>query len=124
MSIPQPLHLFGTTILSHHIVTNHLNQYFSVIRHLFPLPTWDQIFHNLQPGEETVKIALIQPNLDPYTEKFLPENQARHVAEFFRTAETILDDEPLYLFGPETLIVQQIDEKTYAAMAKKARKAK
>lgn len=69
-----------------------------------------QIFHNIQPGEETVKIALIQPNLDPYTEKFVPENQARHVAEFFRTAETILDDETRYLFGPETFIVQQIDE--------------
>ena len=69
-----------------------------------------QIFHNIQPGEETVKIALIQPNLDPYTEKFVPENQARHVTEFFRTAETVLDDETQYLFGPETLIVQQIDE--------------
>jgi len=69
-----------------------------------------QIFHNIQPGEETVKIALIQPNLDPYTEKFVPENQARHVAEFFRMAETILDDETRYLFGPETFIVQQIDE--------------
>ena len=69
-----------------------------------------QTYHNIQPGEETVKIALIQPNLDPYTEKFVPENQARHVAEFFRTAETVLDDETRYLFGPETFIVQQIDE--------------
>ena len=69
-----------------------------------------QIFHNIQPGAETVKIALIQPNLDPYTEKFIPENQARHAAEFFKTAETLCDDETQYLFGPETLIVQQIDE--------------
>ncbi|MBW2708497.1 MAG: apolipoprotein N-acyltransferase, partial [Deltaproteobacteria bacterium] len=69
-----------------------------------------QIFHNIQPGEETVKIALIQPNLDPYTEKFVPENQARHMTDFFRTAETLIDDETQYLFGPETLIVQQIDE--------------
>lgn len=74
-----------------------------------------QIFQNIQPGGETVKIALIQPNLDPYTEKFVPENQARHMAEFFRTAETLCDDRTRYLFGPETLIVEQIDEENPAA---------
>jgi apolipoprotein N-acyltransferase len=51
------------------------------------------IFQNVQPGGESVKIALIQPNLDPYTEKFVPENQARHMAEFFQTAERLCDDE-------------------------------
>ncbi len=69
-----------------------------------------QIFKNVQPGEETVKVALVQPNLDPYTEKFVPENQARHMADFFRTAEALCDDQTQYLFGPETLIVEQIDE--------------
>ena len=74
-----------------------------------------QIYRNFQEGRETVKIALIQPNLDPYAEKFVPEKQAQHLEEFFRTAETICDDETLYLFGPETLIVQQIDEKNPSA---------
>ena len=69
-----------------------------------------QLYRNFQESEETVKIALIQPNLDPYTEKFVPEKQARHLEEFFRTADTILDDDTQYLLGPETLIVQQIDE--------------
>ena len=61
-------------------------------------------------GGETVKIALIQPNLDPYTEKFNPQNHARHVAEFFKTADAMIDDETQFLLGPETLIVEQIDE--------------
>ncbi|MDP6180554.1 MAG: hypothetical protein QGG48_11740, partial [Desulfatiglandales bacterium] len=74
-----------------------------------------QIYRNFREGGETVKIALIQPNLDPYTEKFVPEKQAHHLEEFFRTAEAILDDEIQYLFGPETLIVQQIDEKNPSA---------
>jgi len=68
------------------------------------------IFLNVEEKGETVNIALIQPNLDPYTEKFDPENYARHVAEFFRTAEAIVDGETQYLLGPETLIVEQIDE--------------
>jgi apolipoprotein N-acyltransferase len=68
------------------------------------------ILQNFEAEGETVNIALIQPNLDPYTEKFDPQNYARHVQEFFRTAEAIIDDNTQYLFGPETLIVEQIDE--------------
>ena len=73
------------------------------------------IFQNLEVEGETVNIALIQPNLDPYTEKFDPHNYARHVQAFFRTADAIVDGETQYLFGPETLIVQQIDESDPAA---------
>ena len=73
------------------------------------------IFQNFEEKGETVNIALIQPNLDPYTEKFNPQNHARHVAEFFRTAEAVIDDETQYLFGPETLIVEQIDERDPSA---------
>ena len=69
-----------------------------------------QIFQNYNDDGETVNIALIQPNLDPYTEKFDPRNYARHVAAFFKTAEAIVDEDTQYLLGPETLIVEQIDE--------------
>ena len=59
-----------------------------------------QMFRNFPEEGETVKIALIQPNLDPYTEKFIPEKQARHLEDFFRTAEILCDDETRYLLGP------------------------
>ena len=68
------------------------------------------IFQNFEEEGETVNIALIQPNLDPYTEKFDPQNHAQHVEDFFKTADAIIDGETQYLFGPETLIVEQIDE--------------
>ncbi|MBW1786859.1 MAG: apolipoprotein N-acyltransferase [Deltaproteobacteria bacterium] len=74
-----------------------------------------QMFENFRNDGETVAVALIQPNLDPYTEKFVPERQARHLEAFFRTADAICDEETDYLLGPETLIVQQIDEKNPGA---------
>lgn len=70
-----------------------------------------QIFANFREEGETVAVALVQPSLDPYTEKFVPERQALHLEEFFRTADSILDAETNYFFGPETLIVQQMDER-------------
>jgi apolipoprotein N-acyltransferase len=73
------------------------------------------IFQNFEEEGETVNVALIQPNLDPYTEKFDPGNYARHVESFFKTADAIVDEETQYLFGPETLIVEQIDEKNPTA---------
>ncbi len=77
---------------------------------LIPAVFSHYIFQHVPPGGERVKVALIQPNLDPYTEKFVAENQARHMAEFFKTAERLCDGNTQYLIGPETLIVQQIDE--------------
>jgi len=73
------------------------------------------IFQSFEEEGETVNIALIQPNLDPYTEKFDPQNYAPHVEAFFRTADAIVDDQTQYLLGPETLIVEQIDERNPTA---------
>jgi apolipoprotein N-acyltransferase len=70
-----------------------------------------RMFDNFREEGETVTVALVQPNLDPYTDKFVPERQARHLAEFFRAADSICDEETDYLLGPETLIVEQIDER-------------
>ncbi len=69
------------------------------------------IFQKIEEKGETVNIALIQPNLDPYTEKFDPDIHAQHVAAFFKTAEALVDGNTRYLFGPETLILEQIDER-------------
>jgi apolipoprotein N-acyltransferase len=87
----------------------------TLILFLLPILVSYPIFQNFEAEGETVNIALIQPNLDPYTEKFDPENYARHVESFFKTADAIVDDETQYLFGPETLIVEQIDESDPAA---------
>ena len=78
---------------------------------LVPIFLSYQIYQAFEEKGETVTVALVQPNLDPYTEKFVPEKQAQHLEEFFRIADTICDDKTQYLFGPETIIIQQIDEK-------------
>jgi apolipoprotein N-acyltransferase len=82
----------------------------TVILFLIPVLASHYIFRNLTENGDPVEIALIQPNLDPYTEKFNPDDYARHVADFFKTAEAIVDEKTDYLIGPETLIVDQIDE--------------
>jgi apolipoprotein N-acyltransferase len=81
---------------------------------LIPLLASDLIFRNFEEKGATVNIVLIQPNLDPYTEKFEPENYARHVEDFFKKAERLIDHDTRYLLGPETLIVEQIDERNPA----------
>ena len=87
----------------------------TVLLAIIPVLISYQIFDNFREEGETVTVALVQPNLDPYTEKFVPEREAQHLDEFFRTADSICDEETNYLFGPETLIVQQIDEKNPSA---------
>jgi apolipoprotein N-acyltransferase len=77
---------------------------------LLPIVLSYQILKNFVEEGEVVNFALIQPNSDPYTEKFDPQKHAQHVAEFFKTADAIIDDETQFLLGPETLIVEQIDE--------------
>jgi len=69
------------------------------------------IVENFKEEGETVRVALIQPNLDPYTEKFVSERQARHLNDFYRTADAICDGDTDYLLGPETLVVEHIDER-------------
>jgi len=79
---------------------------------LFLVPIFGSylIFQKVEVPDETVDIVLVQPNLDPYTEKFDPEKNAQHLEAFFRMADAVVDDETQYLFGPETLILDQIDE--------------
>jgi apolipoprotein N-acyltransferase len=84
---------------------------------LLPIPASHLIYRSFEDKGETVNIALIQPNLDPYTEKFDPQNYVRHVAAFFKTADDLVDADTHYLLGPETLIVDQIDEKDPASSA-------
>ena len=82
----------------------------TVVLFLVPLLVSHYILRNLSEKGDAVEIALVQPNLDPYSEKFDPDNYARHVANFFETADALVDERTDYLIGPETLVVDQIDE--------------
>ncbi len=55
--------------------------------------------------------AIIQPNIDPYTEKFNPENQQIHYHKLLRTVDSIcIGSHPDFLIIPETSILSFIDE--------------
>jgi apolipoprotein N-acyltransferase len=69
------------------------------------------LYRNLENGTDTLPFALVQPNLDPYTEKFIPAKQAQHLDRFFDTADHLCDENTRILIGPETQIVEQIDER-------------
>jgi apolipoprotein N-acyltransferase len=69
------------------------------------------IYHNVENGTDALSFVLVQPNLDPYTEKFEPGKQAQHLDAFFKTADKLCDAQTRFLFGPETLILEQMDEK-------------
>lgn len=73
---------------------------------------WSSILLDKKEESSSSKtFALIQPNLDPYTEKFIPENEERQFAEFFNTADSICSVyHPDFLLGPETTVLQSIDE--------------
>jgi apolipoprotein N-acyltransferase len=70
-----------------------------------------QIYRNVENGNDTLPYALVQPNLDPYTEKFIPTAHAQHLNRFLDTADRLCDENTRILIGPETQIVAPIDEK-------------
>ncbi|WP_321280353.1 apolipoprotein N-acyltransferase [Marinifilum fragile] len=82
---------------------------------LFGIPLlYSSVGNDIKPENTSANrtFALIQPNLDPYTEKFVPESEKKYFNDFIKSADSICNvDAPDFLFGPETLILQSIDEK-------------
>ncbi|WP_461639748.1 apolipoprotein N-acyltransferase [Labilibaculum euxinus] len=69
------------------------------------------LYHQKENGIGTKSFALIQPNLDPYNEKFVPENEEKHFADFMTTADSVCGiHHPDFLLAPETVILKYIDE--------------
>ncbi|MBL4560673.1 MAG: apolipoprotein N-acyltransferase [Labilibaculum sp.] len=69
------------------------------------------LYHQKENITGSKSFALIQPNLDPYNEKFIPENEEKHFTDFMTTADSICSiHHPDFLFAPETVILTSIDE--------------
>ena len=67
------------------------------------------LFHSHEEKGEEVHVVVVQPNIDSNTEKFaLPENE--QLEKFARLAMPYLHDSVDYLVGPETMLVQGMDE--------------
>ena len=90
---------------------NYKNLIGTIILFLIPISISFYLYNQKEIIDSKKSFTLIQPNLDPYTEKFNPENEKIHFHEFLSITDSLLQkDETDFIFGPETMILQAIDE--------------
>lgn len=53
---------------------------------------------------EPVRIGILQPNIDPYDEKFEELSQAQQTSIMLNLADSVVDSQMDYLIGPETVL--------------------
>lgn len=99
------------SIIKHRKKTLILNSIGLFLLIAIPILSSLYLFHTKEENIGSRSFALIQPNLDPYTEKFVPTKQKKHFTDFLKTADSICNTlHPDFLFGPETQILEAIDE--------------
>lgn len=59
---------------------------------------------------EKVKIAIVQPNIDPYNEKFSKISVANQLAKMLSLGASVIDDSTSFLLLPETALADNIWE--------------
>jgi apolipoprotein N-acyltransferase len=75
------------------------------------VPLLFSYFHDtsLQVGKE-VRFLIVQPNIDPYKDKFEGLSAEEQLQKFIQLAQTQLDSTTQYLLGPETALVRGVWE--------------
>lgn len=63
-------------------------------------------------SENTIETLSLQPNIDPYTEKYYTDN-GRIANSLIDLTEPLLKDQPQLLIAPETVFAEGIDIKNY-----------
>jgi apolipoprotein N-acyltransferase len=83
----------------------------ALILFIIPISSSLYLYNQEEMPVSNKSFSLIQPNLDPYTEKFQAENEKIHFNEFLSITDSLLQkDETDFVFGPETMILQAINE--------------
>jgi apolipoprotein N-acyltransferase len=57
-----------------------------------------------------IKVAVIQPNFDPYNEKYGSLGESAQLARVLALTSTVMDDSVRYIFTPETSLITNADE--------------
>lgn len=81
-----------------------------VVVPLIIVPLLVNLFIDSESNGETVNFVVVQPNVDPYYEKFDAISSTQQMNKFIDLAKTKLDSTTDYLIGPETAIVDGIWE--------------
>ncbi|MFI5204201.1 MAG: hypothetical protein ACHQF2_06870, partial [Flavobacteriales bacterium] len=79
------------------------------------------IFRNYEEKKDPIDVVVVQPNIDPYADKFRGMNAFDQLAIFFRNAVSAGDSTAAFIVGPETVlpyyIIENDIDKTIALQA-------
>lgn len=72
------------------------------------------IYKNYKEKGNPVNVVVVQPNIDPYTDKFGGMAVKEQLDEFISLAESLTDEKTDYIVGPETAISESIWEEDFS----------
>lgn len=83
--------------------------YIAVTGLLFLVPVIQslKVFHSYMEKNDPINISIVQPNVDPYTEKFDMDSEQQKLNDFLRLASKVTNDSTDFIVGPETLFEHQ-----------------
>ncbi len=68
------------------------------------------IYNSCTDKGRSVSVAMVQPNIDPYNDKFSNLSATQQMDIFLSLASTVVDDKTDFLLGPETALPYSIPE--------------
>ena len=74
---------------------------------IVPLIISFQMYSSYKENENPINVAIVQPNVDPYNEKFDMEAETQKLDDFLRLASEVTTDTTDFIIGPETLFEHQ-----------------
>ena len=80
---------------------------------IFVLPSLLSVFMYMRYTEKSdpVNVVVVQPNIDPYNEKFTAMSEEMQLAKALQLASTLTDEKTDYVITPETTLPRDIDER-------------
>jgi apolipoprotein N-acyltransferase len=67
-------------------------------------------YHNYKENGEVREVVILQPNIDPFTEKFSGMGDEEQTQRLISLAETIISDSTDYVLAPETALAQMWED--------------
>ncbi len=71
---------------------------------VIPLIISNKLYNKKQNHTGNIKVLVVQPNIDPYNEKFSGLSQDEQLNRFLYLADSVIDDSVNFIIGPETAI--------------------
>ena len=87
--------------------------FYSVIFCLFvviPIIWSLNIYKNYSAEGETCEVVVLQPNIDPYFEKFQSDSQLEQLNVLLQLTDSLLTDSTDFLIGPETALPSLVED--------------